>query len=161
MLLRVNSVSMDTFISWTQFTFLHSFLLTLYKMDRDFQVFKTKIWKVTNYMRDWNVHFSIASTGFKLHVACTLLSNSCLLTKACTFSALTDNLLWQLEGDNRPDVTAVRDSTTEKERKIKLITILLPLHAHDDGKNYVKYCKKKMDHSFYLKIGVWLAKRLH
>lgn len=136
MLLRVNSVSMGTFISWTQITFLHSFLLTLYKMDsRDFQVFKIKIWKVTNYKRDWNVHFSIASTRCKLHVGSTLLGNICLLTKACTFSALTDNLLWQLEGDNRPDVTAVRDSTTEKERKIKLRTILLPLHAHDDGKN--------------------------
>ena len=46
MLLRVNSVSMDTFISWTQFTFLHSFLLTLYKMDRDFQVFKKKFEKL-------------------------------------------------------------------------------------------------------------------
>ena len=81
--------------------------------------FQKKIWKVTNYKRGWNVHFSISSTGCKLHVACTFLSNSYLLTKACTFSALTDNLLWQLEGDNRPDVTAVRDSTTEKERKIK------------------------------------------
>ena len=84
-----------------------------------FSSFPKKIWKVTNYKRDWNVHFSVASTQCKLHVACTLLSNSCLLTKACTFSALTDNLLWQLEGDNRPDVTAVRDSKTEKERKMK------------------------------------------
>ena len=46
MLLRVNSVSMDNFISWTQFTFLHSFLLTLYKMDEDFQVFKKKFEKL-------------------------------------------------------------------------------------------------------------------
>lgn len=127
---------------------------------RRFSSFQKKIWKVTNYKRGWNVHFSIASTGCKLHVACTFLSNSYLLTKACTFSALTDNLLWQLEGDNRPDVTAVRDSTTEKERKIKLITILLPLHAHDDGKNYIKYCKKWTTH-MYLKIGVWLTKLLH
>lgn len=59
-----------------------------------------------------------------------------------------------------PDVTAVRDSTTEKERKIKLITILLPLHAYDDGKNYAKYCKKWTTH-MYLKIGVWLTKLLH
>ena len=60
-----------------------------------------------------------------------------------------------------PDVTAVRDSTTEKERNIKLITILLPLHAHDDGKNYAKYCKKKWTTHIYLKIGVWLTKLLH
>ena len=37
---------MDTFISWTQLTFLHSFLLTLYKMDRDFQAFKKKFEKL-------------------------------------------------------------------------------------------------------------------
>ena len=88
-------------------------------MDRDFQVFKKKIWKATNYKRDWNVHFSIASTSCELHVACMLLSKCCLLAEACTFSALTDNLLWQPEGDNKPDVAAVKDSTTEKEIKEK------------------------------------------
>ena len=81
--------------------------------------FQKRIWKVRDYKRDQNVHFSIASTSWELHVACMLLSNSCLLTEACTFSALTDNLLWQPEGDNKPDVTAVRDLTTEKKRKIK------------------------------------------
>ena len=86
---------------------------------QDFQVFKKKFDKLQTIRGIGMFIFSIASTGCKLHVGCTLLSNSCLLTKACTFSALTDNLLWQLEGDNRPDVTAVRDSTTEKERKIK------------------------------------------
>lgn len=107
-----------TDVSWTQFTFLHSFLLTLYKMDRDFQVFKKKFEKLQT-TRGIGMFISVLQVPVISYiVACTLLSNS-LLTKACTFSALTDNLPWQLEGDNRPDVTAVRDSTTEKERKIK------------------------------------------